>query len=158
MANLDNFDANTVDPSAAFDPLPSGRYVAAIVESEMKPTKSGNGNYLELVFAILDGQYKGRKVWARLNLYNPNQQAVQIARAELSAICHATGVMKLNDSIELHNLPLCIKVVCRKREDTGEISNEIKGYEKKEAAFQPGASPTTPPAAQSTNDTAPWGR
>ena len=131
--------------------------MAAIVESEMKPTKSGNGNYLELVFAILDGQYKGRKVWARLNLYNPNPQAVQIARAELSAICHATGVMKLSDSIELHNLPLCIKVVCRKREDTGEISNEIKGYEKKEAVSPLEQSDHTPPAAQSTKRHPPLG-
>ena len=42
MANLNNFDANTVDPTTTFDPIPAGKYVAAITESEMKPTKNGN--------------------------------------------------------------------------------------------------------------------
>lgn len=159
MAYLNNFDANTVDPASSFDPIPAGKYVAAITESEMKPTKSGTGHYLELTFDILDGQYKGRKVWSRLNLDNPNAQAVQIARGELSAICRAVGIMQPQDSIELHNLPLSIKVACKKRDDTGEITNEIKGYEKKEAALSttPAANPTAP-AAQATSNTPPWQR
>ena len=160
MAYLNNFDANTVDPASSFDPIPAGKYIAAITESEMKPTKNGNGHYLEMTFDILDGQYKGRKVWARLNLDNPNAQAVQIARGELSAICRAVGVMQPQDSIELHNLPLSIKVTCKKRDDTGEITNEIKGYEKKEAALQNSTvtQRATAPAAQATNATPPWQR
>ena len=42
-------------------------------------SQAGTGSYLNLTFEILDGNYKGRKVWSRLNLDNPNQQAVQIA-------------------------------------------------------------------------------
>ncbi|AQT67923.1 hypothetical protein STSP2_01075 [Anaerohalosphaera lusitana] len=155
MAYLNNFDANTVDPAQSFEALPAGKYIAAITESEMKPTKNNNGHYLQLTLDVLDGQYKGRKVWARLNLDNPNAQAVQIARGELSAICRAVGVMQPRDSVELHNLPLCIKVTCKKRGDTGEITNEIKGYEKKEAAFA--AAPSVP-APQATNNTPPWQR
>jgi hypothetical protein len=158
MAYLNNFDTNTVDPASSFDPIPAGKYIAAITESEMKPTKTGNGHYLELTFDILDGQYKGRKVWARLNLDNPNAQAVQIARGELSAICRAIGVMQPQDSVELHNLPLSIKVTCKKREDTGEITNEIKGYEKKEAALSSAAPAQATPAAQAVSDTPPWQR
>lgn len=162
MANLNGFDANQVDPASSFDPIPAGKYVAAIIESEMKPTKAGNGHYLELTFEIGDGQYKGRRLWARLNLDNPNQQAVQIARGELSAICRAVGVLQPKDSVELHNLPLSIKVACRKRDDTGEITNEIKGYERKEAAFSPpvsmpGSAPAAP-AAQATKPAPPWQR
>ena len=74
-----------------FEPVPAGKYLAAIVESEMKPTKSGNGHFLELTFEVGEGPYKGRKLWARLNLDNPNPQAVQIARGELSAICRAVS-------------------------------------------------------------------
>ena len=70
---------------------------------------------------------KNRLLWARLNLDNPNATAVQIARAELSAICRAVGVLAPNDSVELHNLPLVIHVRCKKRKDTGELTNEIKG-------------------------------
>jgi hypothetical protein len=150
MANLGNFNANQVEPSVDFDPLPAGKYLAMITESETKPTKSGSGTYLQLTFQVLDGPYKGRFVWARLNLHNPNATAVQIARAELSAICRAVGVMTPNDSVELHNLPLVIAVKCKKRPDTGEISNEIKGYAKREeAAGQP---------QQAANATPPWRR
>ena len=134
MATLQGFDANTVEPTTEFDPIPAGKYLAVIIDSEVKPTKTGNGSYLQLTFEILDGQHKGRHLWARLNLDNPNQTAVKIARAELSAICRAVGVMTPNDSVELHNLPLLITVRCKKRPDTGDITNEIKGYAKKEAA------------------------
>ena len=88
---------------------------------------------------MIDGPYKNRLLWSRLNLDNPNAQAVQIAQGELSAICRAVGVMQPKDSIELHNLPLLITVKCKKREDTGDVVNEIKGYAKKEAAT--GAAP-----------------
>lgn len=37
MAEL-NFDANTVDPATSFEPLPAGKYIAIITESEKKPT------------------------------------------------------------------------------------------------------------------------
>ena len=134
MADLRGFDANQVEPAVGFEAIPAGKYVAMIVESEMKPTKAGDGAFLELVFQIVEGEFKGRKLWSRLNLENANPLAVQIARAELSAICRAVGVMAPNDSVELHDLPLLITVKCRKREDTGDIVNEVKGYAKKEAA------------------------
>lgn len=73
--------------------------------------------------------------------------AVQIARAELSAICRAVGVLAPADSAELHNLPLTISVRCKKRADTGEIVNEIAGYAQKEAppAPLPAANGSAPP-------------
>lgn len=148
MPSLRGFDANQVEPSTTFDPIPAGKYLAAIIESEMKPTKSKNGEYLEFTFQVLEGEFKGRKLWARLNLNNPNATTVKIARGELSAICRAVGVMAPNDSTELHNLPLVITVRCKKRKDTGEITNEIKGYAKREAASG------TPQQAQT--DTPPW--
>lgn len=147
MANLQGFNANQVEPTTEFEAIPAGKYLAVITDSEQKPNKAGTGSYLQLTFQILEGPYKNRFVWARLNLNNPNATAVQIARAELSAICRAIGVMTPNDSVELHNLPLVITVKCKKRDDSGEISNEIKGYAKRDAATgQPQqASAATPP-------------
>lgn len=144
MANLNGFNAHEVDPSVGFDAVPAGKYLAVITETEMKPTKAGTGQYLQLTFQIIEGEYKGRLLWARLNLDNPSAMAVKIARAELSAICRAIGVMQPKDSLELHDLPLVIKVGCKKRDDVpgGEIVNEVKGYEKRAAAAQSPA-PTT---------------
>ncbi len=152
MANLGNFNANEVDPAVGFDPIPAGKYLAVITESEMKPTKSGAGQYLQFTFQILEGEHKSRLLWARLNLDNANATTVKIARAELSAICRAVGVMAPKDSIELHNLPLLISVGHKKRRDTGELTNVIKGYERKAAAA------ARPAQAGSNNGTPPWKR
>jgi len=152
MATL-NFNANEVPPAEALEAVPAGKYIAVITDSEVKPTKSGTGHFLELTFEIIEGELKGRKVWARLNLDNPNAQAVQIARGELSAICHAVGVMQPKDSAELHNLPLEISVRCKKRDDMDELSNEIKGYAKKDFQSTPATS-----APQAKKDTPPWKR
>lgn len=130
MANLSGFNANNVEPAVGFEPIPEGDYTAVIATSENKPTKEGTGSYLELVFQVVDGNHKGRQLWSRLNLDNPNARAVQMAQAELSAICRAVGVMTPQDSLELHNLPMVISVKCRKRADTGEMTNEIRGYKK----------------------------
>lgn len=118
MATLNNFDANQVDPSVALDPLPAGKYLAVVSESELKPTKTGGGKYLQLTFQIIDGEFKGRLVWARLNLENKSEMTVKIARGELSAICRAIGVMQPKDSVELHNVggPLEINVGLKKRD------------------------------------------
>ena len=152
MANLNGFNATEVEPTTTFEPLPAGKYLAAITESEMKPTKSGSGSYLQMTFTILEGEYKGRILWARLNLNNPNATAVKIARSELSAICHAVGVMQPRDSVDLHNLPLVITVKLKKREDTGKLANEIKGYAPKDvAAGQPQQAPVA-------SNTPPWKR
>jgi hypothetical protein len=152
MADLKGFDANAVEPAGDFDPIPAGKYLAVITDSEMKPTKSGNGSYLQLTFQVIEGEFKNRMLWARLNLDNPSDQARKIAQGELSAICRAVGVHAPNDSVDLHNLPLVIHVRCKKRSDTGEIVNEIKGYAKKDAAPPPAA------AAPATGSTPPWKR
>ncbi len=68
MANLHGFNANDVEPTTDFDPVPAGRYVAVITQSEVKLNKAGTGSYLQFTFQIIDGEYKGRYLWARLNL------------------------------------------------------------------------------------------
>jgi len=149
MANLNGFDANTIEPMNNFEPIPADKYLAVISKSEMKNTKSGNGSYLELTFQVIEGRYKNRLLWSRLNLNNPNELTVKIARAELAAICRAIGVMEPKDSCELHNLPLVISVK-QKTDSDGEVRNEVKGYFKRDVAnSNPG---------QAANPTPPWRR
>jgi hypothetical protein len=152
MANLGNFNAHEVDPTTPFDPIPAGKYLAAVTASQMKPTKAGDGSYLELELTILEGPCKGRKVWNRLCLNHPNAEAVKIARSNLSALCRAVGVMQPKDSVELHNLPLLVTVKCKKRDYTGEMTNEVRGYAKKQAAAG------QPQQAAPTDSTPPWKR
>jgi hypothetical protein len=152
MANLTGFNAHEVEPTTPFEPIPAGRYLAAVTASEMKPVKSGSGSYLELTFTVLEGEYKNRVLWARLNLNNPNPTAVKIARSELSALCRTVGVMQPKDSVELHNIPLLITVKLKKRSDNDELTNEIKKFEPKSAAAG------QPQQARQADSTPPWKR
>ena len=124
-----NFNANEVEPSTGYDPIPAGKYQAVITESEMKPTRTGNGQYLQLEFEIIEGEYKNRKVWARLNLENANADAV-----------------------------LTITVRCKKNQDD-EIVNEIKGYGPRTSlSGVAAAKPATPPPQSGANSAPPWAR
>ena len=91
MARFDtSFDATSVEPTTPYELLPAGKYSAQIVESEMRVTRNGMGQFLWMMLDILDGPYKGRKIFDQLNLVNPNPTTVEIAQRTLSAICHAT--------------------------------------------------------------------
>ena len=154
MPNLNGFDANTVEPvSSNFDPIPAGKYLAMIVDSQEKTSQKGH-TYLNLEFEVIDGEFKGRKVWTGLNLQHPDPKTVKFARSELAEICKAVGVLKPADSVQLHNLPLVINVKVTKRKDNDDLQNRIKGYAAKAAACQ--AAPAQQAPAGST--TPPWRR
>jgi hypothetical protein len=128
MAQL-NFDATQVAPdTGGGDPVPAGWYNVMIDESEMKPTKTEGGLRLSLRFTILDGQYANRKVFTGLNLKNANPVAQEIAYKQLSAICHAVGIMQVQDSQQLHGRPLKIKVKVKAAQGDYEASNDITAY------------------------------
>ena len=129
MAKMNRqFDANQVDPSNAFEVFAPGWYAAQIEKSEMKQTKAKDGSYLSLMFKILDGEAKGRTVFTNLNLDNPNPVAVEIAERNFSAICHATGILVVDDTNQLHGKPMQIKVSITPAEGRYEARNEVKGY------------------------------
>jgi len=160
MASLNGFNASDVDPAADFEAIPPGQYTAIITESETKPTKAGTGSYLQFTFQIVDGEHKGRLLWARLNLDNPSETAVKIARGQLSALCRAVNVLQPRDSLELHNIPLVIKVGVKRRDDTGEFTNEVKGFAPRGggSAGTPSSNGVGPRSAATAGSTPPWKR
>lgn len=161
MANLGfTFDANQHEPRQDFDVLPAGEYIATITESEMKSTKAGNGQYLSLTLEILDGPFKGRKLFDRLNLEHPNRTAVSIAMGTLSAISHAVDVLNVSDSSQLHGRPMIVKVKVKDSDGQYSASNEIKAY-KSASAPRPAAAPaaqSAPASAAPTSNAPVWAR
>lgn len=124
-----NFNASQVKPNTALEPVPSGQYPVMITKSEMKPTKNGRGQYIELEMTIQGGEFGGRKLFDRLNIVNDNQTAVDIAYGTLSAICHVTGRLQIQNTEQLHGAPFIAVAIKKEREDQpGSFSNEVKGY------------------------------
>ena len=86
MAQLGGmFDATQVEPQGDYTPIPPGDYTVQIVTSQMVETSNRNGHMLKLELEILDGEHAGRRLYDRLNLENPNRQAVEIAQRAMQA-------------------------------------------------------------------------
>ena len=147
MAKI-GFNANNVEPSTPMDVLPAGKYLCIAIASELKPTKNGAGEYLQITFEVLDGQCKGRKIFERLNIRNSNKTAEDIAQRALSALCHAVGVIELDDSEQLHNIPVTLDVAIEPAKGEYSASNKVKGYSSASGgAPAPMAARTSAPAA-----------
>lgn len=124
------FNTDDHDAMSGFEPIEAGVYLAEIVKTQLKDTKDKTGKYLSVQFKILDDEkYKGRFVFTNLNLVNKNPQAVEIAQRELKSICEAVGFEgELEDSEDLHDTPLGIKVTIKEATSKWPAGNEVKRY------------------------------
>lgn len=166
MALLPNtFNTGEGEKLGSFTAIPAGSYLAQIVKSELKDTKNRDGKYLQLVFQIVDGPYVNRQLFARLNLINSNPQTVEIATKTLNTIADdCCGVKSLQDSEQLHGIPMYINVIVKPAEGQYPEQNDIKGYSPyiadgpapvtAAAATAPAFKPAGAPAAK----TPPWGK
>lgn len=161
MAEL-NFDSDSIEPTGNFEPLPLGEFLVMISASEMKPTKNGEGQYLQLTYDVIEGEYKGRKVFDRLNLVNKNEQAQEIAQRSLSAICRCVGVLHPKNSEELHDKPMVIKVGIRPASGEFQASNVVKAYSRtdgkdlKEVTEETPKGKAAPATASGAKPKKPW--
>lgn len=168
MKLVNPFDATQVDPTQGMGQLPVGRHPVVIIGSEIRPNKDNTGGMLVLELGIIDGPHKGTTGPYRLNLYNNSQKAAEIAHKQLSAICHVTGVFKVDDSAQLHNIPFMVEVGEQPKSDSNPDGKytEIKkvfdrnGNEPGKApaptAQQPAQAPQ-PPAAPQAPAQPQWG-
>mgnify|MGYP002718625015 CR=1 FL=1 len=156
MAQL-GFNANDVAPSQGGGPLPPGEYTFHAVEEELKPNSKGTGHVLAMTYEVVEGEQAGRKVWVNMNVAHQNPKAQKIGQEELSALCHATGQMQVEDSQEL--LWKTFRAVTKvTTDDQGRERAEIKKYLFGDQPAPPASKPAaTPPAGGPASSTPPAG-
>ena len=112
-----------------FAPIPAGWYEAMITKSEMKTTNDKEGKYLSLAFKITNGDSINRLIFTNLNLVYKSEVAVKIARSDLKKICIAVGHEgELEDSNDLHGIPMKILVSLKAESAQWPAKNEIKNF------------------------------
>lgn len=156
-----SFNAAEVQPNQ-HDLIPAGVYEAVITNSKTQAIKSGAGVGINITFEIISGEHRSRKVWQWINYQHTNQEAQRIGRGELSAICHAVGVLQLQDTAQLHNLPLLITVAVDRKDPSRNVITRFAPKTPTAAASVPVQQPAAPavsatPTAQTTG-AAPWAR
>lgn len=130
MAQI-NFDTNNAPKRENnYELLPAGWYTAQVTESEIVPLKSGQGQALKLTFEVLQEGYRNRKVWSRLNIqHRGSPEAERIANEQLRELCESVGIVRMTDTVELHNKPVQIKVKVRVSNDPQyEDQNEVNAF------------------------------
>ena len=129
MALLPDVFTPENEDSNPFAPIPADWYLAEIIKSEIKTTNDKSGKYIALTFKISEGEHEGRMLYSNLNIVNKSDVAVKIARADLKAICDSVGFTgELEDTIDLHNIPLMIKVTIKPETSQWPAKNEVKAY------------------------------
>lgn len=130
MADLGSFNPEAIedDGRGSFEVMPAGEYVAQVIESDLVPTKSGNGQMLKLTFEIIEGPCQRRRVWQNLNIANASPEAQQIGQRDLKRLCEAVGHQGvLSNSEQLHFKPLRVRLGIERR-DGFDPRNDVKGY------------------------------
>lgn len=154
MAKI-NFDATQIAiTERAYSPLPDGEYEMMVIKSDTKSTRAGNGHYLELEMQVLSGNHSGRRHWERLNLDNPSQKTVEIAKEQLARLCHALGLPHVDDSEELHDRPFIAVVSIDKKDPT---SNRIYDFKPVEGAAPTAVAVKPAAVAAPAKSSRPWG-
>lgn len=126
MAELNHIvDPN--DVKKGIEAVPAGEYLAIIEDSDYVENNKGTGMMLKLTYQIIDGPFKGQKIFENLNLRHTSQQTEAIAKQTLNSIGVAVGVSEIKDSAQLHNIPLKIDVRVKESEEYGK-QNSIKKY------------------------------
>jgi uncharacterized protein DUF669 len=167
------FDPSQYEGTADFVPIPPGWQSAQIVEASRKEALSNSSStYVFAVFEIIEGAYKGRKIFQNVTLTNQNQQAVEIGQRLLTDICNALKIGPLKNLEVLQYKPMKVRVGIKRDKDgvypdRNQIT-QVRPYDfvpkrgggttlVTAPSRQPGSAATSPPSAPVTpGGSAPW--
>lgn len=148
----ESFDPSSVPPVDEFGVLPPGSYPVMVEDAECKETKKRDGYYLKVTLSVLDGPYRGRKLWDNINVRNPSEDCEKFGIRKLGNLCVATGVPVIDRE---HSEKLLINKTCIAKVNVKDNSNVIAKYEPVDQPANPQTKPLQPeskPAPQSTQE------
>jgi len=112
---VEPFDPLSVNPEQGPGQLPVGKHPVVVTGVDVQATKSNSNNgMLILMLQIIDGPCKGSTGPYRLNYFHSNPQTVEIAKRQLSALCHVMQRFQLGqngtDLSPLFGVPFIVDV------------------------------------------------
>lgn len=166
MAFLDqpiNVNDLPQDEGGNFDPLPAGDYIATISGADLKMTKAGTGQYINLKLKIEGPTHAGRVIFSMINIRNQNPEAERIGRTQLGNIQRALGIATLQDTDQLIGGQIAVKVAVKPATEQYPAGNEVKAYKAVNGAQAPSPAFAAPPAQAAASPSAgraapPWAK
>ena len=137
MNDLDFIEnRETIQPSAAYELMPKGRYSAYVKETELKDNSKRTGKVLTITYKITEEGFAGREVKHYFNVANESTEAQEIGLGQLSACGKACGFGGIPaSSLQFIDCPLVLAITIKPgsgiNPKTGEAynpSNKINGW------------------------------
>jgi len=153
----ETYSAAELQPSQSYDLLPAGWYTAIITEAELKDTKAGTGQYIKCRYDITGPTGQGRVVFGNFNIKNQNVKAEEIGRQQLGDLMRALGLSAVNDTDQLVNGHLSIKIDVRPASGEYGAQNEVKGWRSNTGSLPPQPKPDAPAGAPA-KASPPWAK
>ena len=142
MANLGTtFSRDELPVSQGFEPIPAGWYTATVTGAELKDTKAGDGQYINVQYTVLGPEYQGRVIFGLINIRNASTKAQEIGLSNLNSLMAAIGLEKVQDTDQLIGHDCQVKVKIRPAKDGYEASNDISGWKASEGGIKTTSAP-----------------
>lgn len=91
MSNL--WDLESYESTTDYPSMTNGYHVLEVTRAEVKKTKSGTGEYINVLFK---SEETGATAFIMFNVINSNETAVKIGMSNLKSIFTASGVSNLS--------------------------------------------------------------
>jgi hypothetical protein len=113
-----------------FEAMPAGVYALQVDKAEVKPTKDGTGEFVELTLKVAEGDYSKRMLRHRFNTKNKSEQAQSIGLSQLKTFLLAAGHAgkSLSGASDLVGLKVQA-VVHLKKDQNGVARPEVKYFQ-----------------------------
>lgn len=131
-------DLSNVEESS-FDPIPAGVYYLNSEDAEVKETKTIGGEYIQVTFTVVGGEFMGRKLFETFNIKNANQKAVDIGLGQLKRFMRCAGKenFMINTVSDLCGLTVKAQVIIEEDDKYGDKNRVKKFLEVKEGEKAP---------------------
>jgi hypothetical protein len=108
--------------------IPEGNYLAHVIKSELKDNSKGTGKYLAFTVQVIDGDHKGFTLFDIMNIVHTNKVAEDIGNRQLAQLISACGLEEIEDTAELHGIPVCVIVVTEDANNGYPAKSKIRKY------------------------------
>lgn len=160
MANIADFSRRADElPEQEYSLVPDGSYNADIEKAELRQTKDGTGQYINLQIKILGPTNAGRVVFGTINIQNKSEKAEEIGLRQLKELRAALGMAALRDTDDLVGRQVKVKIKTQPEKDGYPARNTVAGYASVSGNTMPMPSATPAVLVQAAaSSTPPWAR
>jgi hypothetical protein len=78
----------------SYEPIPKDVYRVGVIDCDVRDTQARDGRLVAVVYQVLDGHYKDRRLFHNFNIENKSEKAQKIGRGQLKQFLEAIGQTK----------------------------------------------------------------